>query len=251
MIEAKTKAKEAWEKSISAYISTPDAYNVKVNHSAIMRHLGVVEGETILDYGCGYGLFARNLKKLGAEQVIATDTSASMIQLAEAADASVPVQYCYMPENNLSFLCNASVDKVTANLVFMMIPTVQEIAASMREIHRVLRPGGRFVYLITHPCFIEKGGQNYSNVFSKDFHYMREGASYQFILQDADGQDVDGDFFDYHHTLTTYLTITLQAGFRLTAFEELTYPDEIIKIYGISSVFQTFPQALVMQWIKS
>ncbi len=243
-------AKEAWDRSVSAYISSEDIYNEEINHAAITRYLGDIQGKTILDYGCGYGIFARNLKKKGAGQVIATDTSSSMIQLAKAADVSVPVQYYYMPENNLSFLGNATVDKVTANLVFMMIPTAQEIAASMQEIHRVLRPGGIFVYLITHPCFIQRGGYNYYNVFKQDFHYMQEGASYRFILRDVDGQDVDGEFFDYHHTLTTYLNVTLQVGFQLTAFEELAYPDKVIKKYGVSKAFQTFPQALVVQWVK-
>ncbi|MGJ0630393.1 class I SAM-dependent methyltransferase, partial [Xenorhabdus bovienii] len=41
------------------------------------------QGKSVLDLACGYGLFSRKFKKLGASNVIGVDISDKMIQIAK------------------------------------------------------------------------------------------------------------------------------------------------------------------------
>lgn len=236
---------ESWNSGVAQYCELPDVSNVEIIFPAVLSHLGPVNGRDILDYGCGEGRFARQLRQRGA-QVTGVDLSGEMIDIANARSLQTGIQYRLMSENSLSFIPDESFDACAAILVFMMSQKKADILQSMREIHRVLRPQGKFVYAITHPCFVDRGAHDYRNVFPKGFNYMQEGYPYKFILQDAQGNEADEDFTDYHYNLTTYLNLTMQAGFKISGFEELTYPDEVVEKYGIPKDYQTFPQALIV-----
>ncbi len=75
---------------------------------------------------------------------------------------------------------------------------------------------------------------------------MKQGYSYRFILQDGTEQEIEEEFYDFHYNLTTYLNLTLRAGFTVVGFEELNYPESVIEKYKVPSQFGTFPQSLVI-----
>lgn len=242
---------DSWDSHVSTYMELPDVSNVEVNFPAIVRHIGECRGKVLLDYGCGGGRFSFRFEKLGA-QVIGVDISLPMIQYAckTARPLGSLSQFLHMKDGTLTFLAADTVDIAVANLVFMMCSSKEQMAESMREIHRVLRRTGKFITVITHPCFIDRGAHDYRNVFPDGFNYMQEGYPYKFILQDANGNEVDNDFHDHHYTLSTYLQITLQSGFEIIGFEELTYARATIEKYGIPKEFQTFPQALLIESMR-
>lgn len=78
------------------------------------------------------------------------------------------------------------------------------------------------------------------------FQYLKEGYRYRFILKDDQGAEVDGGFFDYHYTLTTYIQTTIDAGFQLLSFEELRYPAEVVAKYAIAKEFLDVPQSIMV-----
>lgn len=103
-------------------------------------------GNTVLDLGCGAGLDAL----LAAEavgptgHVYAVDYSAEMVVLARtnAAAARVTnIQVGLAPIERLP-IADAVVDAAQANGVFNLSP---EKARAVREVWRVLRPGGRLI----------------------------------------------------------------------------------------------------------
>lgn len=243
--------RQTWNKTVESYLEAAGITNEKINFPAIMRGLGDVRGLIVLDYGCGNGRFARNLESLGVAKVIGVDISSTMINLATTADPSSGVEYHVNPDNALSFLPDNSVDKVMANLVFMMSPSKMEMQQSFREIHRVLKQGGTFAYLVTHSAFIERGAHDYRNEFDGPFNYFEEEKPYMFILIDSQGREINEKFYDYHYTLATYLNTTIQSGFTIAGVEEVSYPDSVVAKHNIPHEFQTFPQALVVVGKKS
>lgn len=104
-------------------------------------------GETVLDLGCGAGLdlylYAKAVGLMG--KVYGLDMSEAMIAKAKKNLASLDI-------GNVEFLCapadaiplsDASVDLVTANGIFNLSPNKDAV---MREVYRVLKPGGRTVF---------------------------------------------------------------------------------------------------------
>ena len=111
--------------------------------------LGDVAGRRILEVGCGSAPCARYLAREGAD-VVAFDVSAGMLAHARAAatrtGTGVPLvqaDVCEMPFRDNCFDLAFS--------AFGGIPFVADSAGAMREVARVLRPGGRWVFSVTHP----------------------------------------------------------------------------------------------------
>ncbi len=238
--------RQTWDETAGSYLEAAGITNEEINFPAIMRGLGDIRGLIVLDYGCGNGRFARKLESLGTAKVIGVDISSTMIDLANAVDPNSRVEYHVNPDNTLSFLSDNSVDKVMANLVFMMSPSKMEMQQSFREIYRVLKRGGTFAYLVTHSAFIERGAPDYRNEFDGPFNYFVEEKPYRFILIDSQGREIDEKFYDYHYTLATYLNTTIRSGFTIAGIEEVSCPDSVVEKYRVSQDFQTFPQSLLV-----
>ena len=111
--------------------------------------LGDVHGKTILEVGCGAAMCSRWLAEHGARPV-AFDLSAGMLRharrLAERTGITVPLVQAdaeHLPFRSRCF-----------DLAFTAFGAIQFVADSarlMREVARVLRPGGRWVFATTHP----------------------------------------------------------------------------------------------------
>jgi SAM-dependent methyltransferase len=239
-------ARELWDQAVRDYLTAHDGEAVDVIFPAFTRSLGDLAGTVIMDYGCGDGRYARLLEALGADQVIGVDLSPTMIAAAVAADPASTVQYYVVPDNRLTPFADRSVDTVVANMVFMMSPSKADLVQSFSEIHRVLKPEGRLLYCITHPAFIDRDAHDCRRVFDAGFQYLQEGERYRFILKDDQGAEIDGGFFDYHYTLTTYIQTTINAGFTLLSFEELRYPAEVIAKRAIPKAFLDVPQSILV-----
>ncbi|MBY8886808.1 class I SAM-dependent methyltransferase [Streptomyces sp. PTM05] len=108
--------------------------------------LGGLLGEgdgTCLEIGCGTGVHARSVVELGWTPV-GVDLSARMLRYAGGRLPIVLGDAARLPVRD------ASVPAVIAVMVHTDLP---DYAAVLREVARVLRPGGRFVHVGVHPCF--------------------------------------------------------------------------------------------------
>ena len=111
--------------------------------------LGEVAGRDVLEVGCGAAMCSRWLATQGA-RVVAFDVSAGMLRHAQDANErtgiAVPLVQAdaqYLPFRDAGF--------DIAFTAFGAVPFVADSARVMREVARVLRPGGRWVFATTHP----------------------------------------------------------------------------------------------------
>jgi ubiquinone/menaquinone biosynthesis C-methylase UbiE len=113
------------------------------------RLLGDVRGKTVLELGCGAASGARWLSGQGAD-VAALDLSAAMLQHAQQAATmtGLPVPLVQADALALPFR-NEAFDTVCT--AFGAVPFITDTDALMREVFRVTRPGGRWVYSTHHP----------------------------------------------------------------------------------------------------
>jgi 2-polyprenyl-3-methyl-5-hydroxy-6-metoxy-1,4-benzoquinol methylase len=112
--------------------------------------LEIRPGERVLDVACGNGQFSRRLAELGAS-VVAFDLSASFVERARAHTTSDRIEYHVADATDESrLIAFGEFDAAVANMALMDVPEVEPL---FRALGKVLRPGGRFVFTIIHPCF--------------------------------------------------------------------------------------------------
>jgi SAM-dependent methyltransferase len=124
----------------------PEGANLGLGCGAPVAELVLQPGEAVLDLGSGAGvdvlLAAHGVGPSG--RVIGVDMTPEMIAKARTNAATAGLTHVEFREGRLEELPvdDATVDAVTSNCVINLVP---DKAAVFREIHRVLRPGGRLV----------------------------------------------------------------------------------------------------------
>jgi SAM-dependent methyltransferase len=142
--------RQIWEANAPAWIELSraglDVYRDLVNTPAFFALLPDVGGRFGLDLGCGEGHNTRLLTRHGAT-VVALDTSERFVTAA----ASVPggeISFVLGDGAVLPFR-DASFDFVTG---FMSLMDVADPETTLREVARVLKPGGFAQFSIVHPA---------------------------------------------------------------------------------------------------
>jgi SAM-dependent methyltransferase len=97
-------------------------------------------GMTILEVGCGTGSFTRELARSGAE-VVAIDVSPELLEIARANCSAPNVQYQIQNAYALSY-SQGMFDSVVGSSVLHHL----EIEAAIRDMYRVLKPGGTIYF---------------------------------------------------------------------------------------------------------
>ncbi|ADD44489.1 class I SAM-dependent methyltransferase [Stackebrandtia nassauensis] len=100
---------------------------------------------TALELGSGTGFFLLNLMQAGvAKQGVVTDISSKMVEVACRNADNLGLDVTGRVADAETIPCeDASVDLVVGHAVLHHIPDVEQ---AMREVLRVLKPGGRFVF---------------------------------------------------------------------------------------------------------
>jgi SAM-dependent methyltransferase len=110
----------------------------------VLDHTRLAAGETLLDVGCGDGLIAFGALERGAGEVVFADVSEDLLELcrerAAALGESERCRFVHAPADRLDGIDDGSVDAATTRSVLIY---VADKAGAFRELHRVLRPGGR------------------------------------------------------------------------------------------------------------
>jgi SAM-dependent methyltransferase len=112
--------------------------------------------DTVLDIGCGVGRLTRVLAERG-RHVHAIDVSAEMLAQARELNAHLDnVSWHQGDGTTLRPIENAGIDAVVSHVVFQHIPDPQVTLGYVREIGRVLRPGGWAAFQISNDPSIHR-----------------------------------------------------------------------------------------------
>ena len=131
---------------------TGDNWHRTLIDPGLFRLLGrLPSGTRVLDIGCGNGYIARRLARGGA-RVVGVDASRELIAYARAEEKVRPLGIVYHLADaaRLPAWEKGSFDVAVAN---MSLIDIEDADGAIRELARVVRPGGRFVFSISHPCF--------------------------------------------------------------------------------------------------
>jgi SAM-dependent methyltransferase len=181
------------------------------------RLLGPVAGRQILEVGCGAAAGARWLVTQGAE-VVAVDLSTGMLRHAVGAAEASGVWPMLVQADAMALpLRDAAFD--IAFTAFGAVPFVDDSAAVMREVFRVLRPGGRWVFSTTHPMrwiFPDDPGE--AGLVAVQSYFDRR----PYVEFDPSGELT---YVEHHRTLGDRVRELVGAGFRVVDIVEPEWPE--------------------------
>lgn len=201
---------------------------------AVRSLLPPVDGERVLDAGCGNGHYSAWLADRGAE-VVGIDASDEMLRTAEdeyGDDEQVDFHRARLDEP-LESLADDAFDLVLCQHVFSHLPSLE---TPLSEFARVLRPGGTLVLSTHHPFhdFRVVETETYPDVYAElkdvdpvvvspsDAPNYHETERFEIRWAGPDGSN-PGRY--YRRSVSDLLEPLLAAGFELRALEE-PQPDD-------------------------
>lgn len=186
--------------------------------------LGGVDGRRVLEVGCGAAQCGRWLASQGAE-VVAVDLSAGQLaharRLSAATGIAVPLVQADagrlpLAASSFDLACSA----------FGAVPFVADSGAVMAEVARVLRPGGRWVFSLTHPirwCFADDPGPFGLTV--RESYFDRR----PYVESDDHGAAC---YVEQHRTLGDRIREIVAAGLVLVDVVEPEWPADRARVWG-------------------
>ena len=180
--------------------------------SFLREHLGSGGGQTCLDVACGTGRYGRVLADAGY-RAVGFDISAGQLRFARhRLGAAVRADARFLPVRDASV-------GVAAGMFFHT--DVEDFAAVVRDVARCLRPGGRFVYLGLHPCFV---GPFVNRMTEREDLALNFVTGYGTVgwanRGSGDGSMIGGRVGFHHKTLAGFLGAFAEARLNIRAVRE-------------------------------
>jgi SAM-dependent methyltransferase len=229
---------EAW----AAWASTPGHDQFFWLHG--LPHLLALlpaPGRCTIDLGCGEGRLARELATRG-HTVFGVEGSPKLARRARAHD--VPANVVNGDAARLP-IGDASADLVVAS---MSLQDIDDLSATVREIARVLVPGGRLCASVVHPI-------NSAGLFADhdpESPFVISGSyldAHQYV-DDIERNDLSMTFHSLHHSLEGYTRALEEAGLLIEALREPAAEDALVASEPAAARWRRLPVFLFVRAVK-
>jgi len=230
--ESRRANRSWWDRDADAYQAEHGAFLGEVDfvwcpeglREADAGLLGELPGRRVLELGCGAASSARWLATRQA-RVVALDLSAGMLRHAARAATSSGVRVPLVQADALALPFAAGAFDIVCT-AFGAVPFVADSAAVMREVFRALRPGGRWVFSVTHPMrwvFLDDPGEG--GLVAVHSYFDRR----PYVEQDTAGVPT---YVEQHRTLGDRVREIVGAGFLLRDVVEPEWPEGHEQVWG-------------------
>lgn len=113
---------------------------------------------SILDLGCGPGLYTEQLAEKG-HHVTGMDYSQTSIDYAKESSRKKRLDLTYVHQNYLTLQEEDKYDLVYMIFTDFGVLTPAERTVLLENVYRALKPGGRFIFDVLNDTFLEKAGK--------------------------------------------------------------------------------------------
>lgn len=224
--------KSEWNSMAAAYElfnNSPDSYSYTIEWPSIQDFLPELRGKSILDFGCGTGIFTFLLEKYYPSEIIGIDLSEEMLKIAVAKKEAKKSSAQFLL-GDASKLANFS-DK-TFDLVFSSTTThyIANLDDLFENIKRVLKGNGTCVLSIIHPVYSALYPIEHGDMFPSDDEWVvryldkRKRAYIQPWIEYNDSFENQLSR-SYHHTMGDYINAILKSGLKIHEIKEPMPPE--------------------------
>jgi ubiquinone/menaquinone biosynthesis C-methylase UbiE len=209
--------KEAYDKKSKEYhqklINSGDHFwnnFLEVPMKKILKE--IVKNKKILDLGCGSGVRTKKLSKLNPKKIVGLDLSEELIKIAK--DNFPKVEFHSGDAKNTGFK-NSTFDVVNSDL---MVHYFKDLKPLFKEISRILKSKGYFVFSMHHPVYEVTDRKKEKN----DTKYLLKPYFHNNLYK---WKMLEGmELISYHHTFEDIFASLKKSEF---VIEELIEPHKI------------------------
>lgn len=192
---------------------------------AAARALGPVRDRDVLEVGSGAGQCSRWVATQGGRPV-GLDLSFRQLQHSRRIDEGTGVEVPAVQGTATALpFADGSFDAIFSS--FGALQFVADLDLAVAESARVLRPGGRFAFSITHPTrwmFPDDPGE--AGLLASQSYWDRT----PYVEVDPDSGDVA--YVEHHRTLGDWVTVLAAHDFRLVQLQEPEWPQGHDRVWG-------------------
>ncbi|MBQ8439982.1 MAG: class I SAM-dependent methyltransferase [Clostridia bacterium] len=193
---------------------------------ALLSMMPDLKGKRVLDLGCGYGEHCKLFVDRGAKRVLGIDISQKMLEIAEAENSDLKIEYRNMPMENVSSISEAF-DVAVSSLA---LHYVEDFAGVVKSVYHLLDQGGIFLFSQEHPLVTchSRGSR-----WTKD----ENGKKLHLNLSDygVSGERTTTWFVDdlkiYHRTFSEIINTLTEVGFSIEKMIEPLPSKELLEQY--------------------
>ncbi len=186
-----------------------------------MRMLDPQPGERVLDVCCGQGVFCRQLASLPLAEVVGIDASSRLIESARQRGGGANLRFAVADARDPGRLADGRFD---AAACLMAVHDLDDIDAAFKGIAAALRPGGRLVVILMHPCLRIPRQSSWGWDEQKRAQYRRLDR-YQtpmtIPIATHPGSEPGTHTLFFHRPIAAYINALAAAGLAITGCEEL------------------------------
>ena len=172
--------------------------------------LGDITSKSILDFGCGEGIYTRKFKQMGAGRVVGIDISEKLIEKAKLKESQEQLGIEYIVSDGTGLDKIDTFDLVASAYVINLAQNKENLLDMCCSIFANLKLGGRFVSILTN---LEQHPDTYHvwekyGLIKTISEPLREGTPITYTSV-SNGIKL----YDYYHSRATYEWAFKTAGF--------------------------------------
>jgi SAM-dependent methyltransferase len=265
-----TKEQEVWNRVADSWTDFvregQDITRDEMNNPSMFELIGDVRGLKILDLGCGEGYNSRIMAGMVAGSVVGVDVSDELIRFAKEKEEEdgLGIEYRVLDASDMKEAFEAgSFDVVVC---FMAIMDIEKYKEVISEVARVLKPSGRFIFNMPHPCFevrtkdgVLLGGWKYNEGYENDPNKALYYVVDEYFDSDREEQ-VPWDMerlkepfvtLSFHRTLTEYSQALYDAGLAISRMLEPKPTEKGMEALPVLKCCLRIPHSLAIETVKS
>jgi SAM-dependent methyltransferase len=206
-------------------------HHQKLAIPAVTSLLGNVQsGTRVLDVGCGQGVLAPHLTKLGCTYV-GVDASKSLVQLAQARHEKLGI-FLQADARKLRYITQkheALHEPFDVAIFLLSIQDMDPLSDVFASVQALLKPHATMILLMMHPCFRipRQSGWEWDVGRKLFFRRVDRYLTSMAVPMKAFSGKQHGVSTSFHRPLGVYMQALAAHGFAITHLEEIpTYKHE-------------------------
>lgn len=218
-------------KAYEEFNNAEDSYSFNIEWPCIKELLPDLKGKTVLDLGCGTGIFTFLLEKCNPDKLLGIDLSEEMLQIAKekAEKSNSDAEFILHDAATCGEVVEEPVDFIFSSTTSHYI---KDLGQLFENVSKSLKAGGECIFSIIHPVYsamypIEHADGSYPEDEEWNVRYLDKSMR-AYIQPWLEYNDEYENHLSksYHHTFADYMNAIIGAGLSIEKVCEPMPPEE-------------------------